>query len=69
MLEIEIDPESRAALETNYTARCLCSKKFTLESRQLQNVKIWVDELVEKVCQALLRSLGQDVGPLLKKNR
>lgn len=67
MLEIEIDPESRADLETNHTARCLFSTKLALESRQPRDIKIWVEGLVEKACQALLRCLGRDAGSFSKQ--
>lgn len=60
MLMIQIEQESRSALETSLTARCLCKKKCNLASRLSRDVIPWANELADKACQALMRDLGRD---------
>lgn len=67
MLQIRIDNDVRATLETAHLCRCLCTRKILIESRFPQPIKQWVDRLVDEACQAVLRDLQRDPNDFTKQ--
>jgi hypothetical protein len=59
-MEIQISPESRAALLAASPVRCLYKERLLCDSRQPQPVKAWAAKLVETVYSTVLQSVGRD---------
>jgi len=57
-MEMQLTPESLEALQTDSRLRCLYRKKFILDTRHPQPVKVWACGLLKSVSSALLK-LGE----------
>ncbi len=65
--KVQIDSESRTALKTDSTLRCLYKARFTLDSRLSRPVTAWAGSLVETFCRALLQSIGGEAATVDKR--
>lgn len=58
-MEVQIAPETRAALEADTTLRILIKAKFNLYSRHSQPVIAWAQSLAKAVSSAMLKDIGR----------
>lgn len=58
-MEVQITPETRAALEADTTLRFLIRAKFNLDSRHSQPAIAWAESLAKAVSSAMLKSIGR----------
>src|SRR5580700_3197776 len=63
----QIDSESRTALKTDSTLRCLYKARFILDSRLSGPVTALAGSLVETFCRALLQSIDREAATIDKR--
>ncbi|KAF2816468.1 uncharacterized protein BDZ99DRAFT_515058 [Mytilinidion resinicola] len=62
-IKAQLSPESRTAIETQATLRCLCKLKYNA-SRHSQEVITWAQNVTEEINLALTAVLGLESGGL-----
>jgi hypothetical protein len=67
-MDVNIDPETRTALEANLTVRCLYKARFCLENRHDTEVFAWAEELVNVFSSALLAKIERADGATTQSN-
>ncbi|KAL5356067.1 hypothetical protein BJX96DRAFT_171260 [Aspergillus floccosus] len=62
-MEVQVAPETRAALKEHLTLRCLVRAKYHRDkSRRSADAISWAQSLVEILCTTLLRDVGQETA-------
>ncbi|KAG2420026.1 hypothetical protein HFD88_004824 [Aspergillus terreus] len=62
-MEVQVAPESRAALKEHLTLRCVVRAKYHRDkSRRSAEVISWSQSLVQILCTTLLREVGQETS-------
>ena len=61
-MEIQIAPETRAALEADAALRFLYKTKFTLDSRHSSSVIAWTENLATSVSSTILKIVGRETA-------
>jgi hypothetical protein len=58
-IEAQVSAQTRTALQTDLTLRCLLRDKYRHESRRSADVISWAQSRVEGLSNAVLREVGQ----------
>ena len=63
-MEVQIAPETRAALEADTTMRFLYKATFNLDARHSERVITWAAGLAKAISCAMLKSIGREAAGL-----